>query len=222
LEKKVMTATAKVAVLTPTEAAVVSSVDVRDVNRVIDEKILPGNLVNVGHGRLRRLDSRACIFISFYFQSADRLTADERIRMILAATKRLERVPTRRLEKEWIVRDDFLSVDLAPFLRNVCQRMTTLSAARALVNEDSEILGGTPVISGTRIPVYDVAASLAAGMPKKRVLAAYPGLNEKDLELAALYAEANPQRGRPRQSPSLPAGAEIVSSQRKPRQTLAS
>jgi hypothetical protein len=47
------------------------------------------------------------------------------------------------------------------------------------------------------------------------------GLTEEAVELAALYAEANPQRGRPRRLPSLPAGVVIVSSQRKVRRKLA-
>jgi hypothetical protein len=35
------------------------------------------------------------------------------------------------------------------------------------------------------------------------------------VELAALFAEANPQRGRPRQRIVAPAGAKIISSRRK-------
>ena len=49
-----------------------------------------------------------------------------------------------------------------------------LRAARAMVVEDPEILGGTPVIKGTRAPVYDVAASVAAGLPLDRIARAYP------------------------------------------------
>jgi uncharacterized protein (DUF433 family) len=52
-----------------------------------------------------------------------------------------------------------------------------LNVARNLVVSSPELLGGTPVIRGTRIPVYDVAASAAAGIPTKRILAAYPSLD---------------------------------------------
>jgi uncharacterized protein (DUF433 family) len=51
-----------------------------------------------------------------------------------------------------------------------------LKKARALVVEDPEILSGTPVIRNTRIPVYDVAASVAARLPLDRILEDYPGL----------------------------------------------
>jgi uncharacterized protein (DUF433 family) len=203
--------------LTPTEAAVVSSVAVRDVNRVIDEKILPEGLYKVGRDRSRRFSADACAFIAFYFGSANQLTSEERLRTIVVASERLREEPSIKLEKEWIIRQDFLSIDLAPFLRSARQRLARLSAARALIVEDPDILGGTPVIRGTRIPVYDVAASVAGGLPTERIMAAYPGLTAEAVELAGLYAEANPQRGRPRRLPSLPAGAVIISSQRKPR-----
>lgn len=78
---------------------------------------------------------------------------------------------------------------------------------------DPDVLGGTPVIRNTRIPVYDVAASVAKGLPLNRILAAYPGLTAEMANLAVLYATANPQRGRPRQHASPPAGALIVSAE---------
>jgi uncharacterized protein (DUF433 family) len=63
-----------------------------------------------------------------------------------------------------------------------------LDKARALVVEDPDILSGTPVIRNTRIPVYDVAASVAAGWPMDRILADYPVLTVEMVELAALHA----------------------------------
>jgi len=57
---------------------------------------------------------------------------------------------------------------------------------------DPEILWGMPVIKGTRVPVYDLAASVKAGIPRHRILAAYPSIHEHHLDLAVAYAEANP------------------------------
>jgi uncharacterized protein (DUF433 family) len=57
---------------------------------------------------------------------------------------------------------------------------------------DSEILWGMPVIKGTRVPVYDLAASMKAGIPRDRILAAYPTIKEHHLDLAVAYTEANP------------------------------
>ena len=195
--------------LTPTEAAVVSGVSVRDVHRVIDERILPENFYDTREARFFKSD--ACVFIAFYFGAADRLTSEERQRTITLASRHISdpAFPSK------IVQDGFLTIDLAPFWKGVDERLLRLNAARAQVTADDEILGRTPVIKGTRVPVYDVAASVAAGIPMKRILSAYPSLNWEQVELAALYADANPQRGRPRQRIVPPAGAKIVSFRRK-------
>jgi len=210
--------------LTPTEAAVVASVTVRDVNRVIDERILPDGLYVVANDRTRRLFVDSCVLIAFYFRAANRLTAEERIKTIADASARLpsslakEGGRTSALRKKWVVTEDFLTIDLAPFVKSVQEQFSKLQDARALVVEDPEVLGGVPVIRHTRIPVYDVAASAAAGISTDRLEAAYPGLTVRDVELAALYAEANPQRGRPRRTLTAPpAKTALVTSRRLPR-----
>ena len=109
------------------------------------------------------------------------------------------------------------TIDFALFWTNVDKRLRLLNAARDQVSVDDRILGGTPVIDGTRVPVYDVAASFAAGYPIERILSAYPSLSREQVELAALFAEANPQRGRPRQRTGPPTGRKVISSRRKPR-----
>jgi len=207
--------------LTPTEAAVVSSVDVRDVNRVIDERILPSDFYRVNPDRSRRLLAEACTLISFYFHAAKVLTAEERVRAIAAASSRLREDPVALPETEWIIRQEFLTIDLAPFLKSVHQKLAELSKARALVVEDPDILSGTPIIRETRIPVYDVAASVSAGSPMNRILAAYPGLTPEMARLAALYAVANPQRGRPREDRSPAVRGLAVSSRRTSRRKRA-
>jgi uncharacterized protein (DUF433 family) len=59
-----------------------------------------------------------------------------------------------------------------------------------------EVLGGTPVIRGTRVP------------------AAYPSLDADKVELAAIYAQATPPRGRPRRRPEPPKGAAVIADRR--------
>ncbi len=51
-----------------------------------------------------------------------------------------------------------------------------------------QILGGKPVIKGTRIPVYLIVELLAAGMSPKEIVKEYPGLTEEDVKAAAEYA----------------------------------
>ena len=190
--------------LTPAEAAVVAGVSLRDVHRVIDEDILPTSLVCSEAGR-RWLRSDACTYLRFYFYSAKALTADERLLTIRRCTE------AKALT--WSFHHDFLTVDLRGFHKITERRHAALVRARETVMEDPEILGGVPVIRGTRIPVYDVAASLTAGYDRDRIKAAYPSLDDNMIELARLYAEANPPRGRPRKSPA-EAGLELRSERR--------
>ena len=197
--------------LTPTEAAVVAGVSVRDVHRMIDEQILPDSFYNAS--QTRSFKRQACVFISFYFRSADRLTAEERQRTIALASKSSASKNSR------VITDEFLTIDFAPFWKNVEERLERLDAARDTVISDPEILNGTPVVRGTRVPAYDVAASVAAGISTEKIPAAYPSLKREHVELAALYAEANPLRGRPRQRISLPPGAKLISTIRRPLRT---
>jgi uncharacterized protein (DUF433 family) len=199
----------------PTEAAVVAGISYRDAHRAFDEKILPDNLYRVSADGARQLKADACVFLSFYFKTAKRLSAEERLRVISVALKQLLEGRDSGFEKEWKIQQDFLSVDLAPFLRSTREQMARLAEARASVVSDPEILSGTPVLRGTRIPVYDVASLAKAGEPRERMLEDYPSLTNEALELAVIYAEAAPARGRPCRS-SLPPGATIVSSRRLP------
>jgi uncharacterized protein (DUF433 family) len=73
-----------------------------------------------------------------------------------------------------------------------------LAAAIEMVTQDAEVLGGQPSIRGTRIPVFDVAASVRAGIPMDEILASYPDLTKRDVELATIYARAHPPPGRAR------------------------
>jgi uncharacterized protein (DUF433 family) len=110
---------------------------------------------------------------------------------------------------------------LAPFVRSATERLDRLTAALDMVAVSSDVLGGVPVIRGTRVPVHDVAASSAAGIPLDRILAAYPGLDAEKVELAAIYAEAYPPRGRPRRGGELPKGAVIIADHWIPRRRKA-
>jgi uncharacterized protein (DUF433 family) len=51
-----------------------------------------------------------------------------------------------------------------------------------------KILGGKPVIKGTRIPVYLILELLSAGYDFKRIITAYPTLTEEDIKAAVNYA----------------------------------
>lgn len=59
---------------------------------------------------------------------------------------------------------------------------------------DLRILGGKPVIRGTRISVVFILECLA-GMTKEEILADYPVLTEEDVQAALLYAAGGTRCG---------------------------
>ena len=73
------------------------------------------------------------------------------------------------------------------------------------------------VIRGTRVPVYDVTAAVASGIPIDRILTAYPSLQREHVELATMYAKANPPRGRPHLRAALPLGATVLTQRKRRR-----
>jgi uncharacterized protein (DUF433 family) len=58
--------------------------------------------------------------------------------------------------------------------------------ARIIIDQD--VLGGKPVIKGTRIPIYLIVELLGNGLTEKEVLWQYPDLKEEDIKAALLYA----------------------------------
>jgi uncharacterized protein (DUF433 family) len=56
------------------------------------------------------------------------------------------------------------------------------------VEVNPKILGGKPVIKGTRVPVYLILELLSAGYDFKRIMEAYPTLKEEDIKAAVDYA----------------------------------
>lgn len=214
--------------LTPPEAAVVASVTVREINRVIDEKILPERFYMLEGGR--HLHVTACPLVGFYFHAAKALTSEERSLLIGRLAERIgpkiARRPVARWRKnslpaDWTVNDGFLTVSLWEFATSAEDRHAELAAAREMVVEDPDILDGTPVIRGTRIPVYDIAASAAAGLSHERIRSAYAGLDERTIKLATIYAKATPPRGRPRGPVTLAPDTRIVSKRKAARRQLA-
>ena len=155
--------------LKPSEAAVVARVALRDVNRVIDERILPEAFLSLDDGR--RVAATGCTLISFYFDSAERLTSAERLFAIREAGTRLHRLRARALaslvEEDWTVRDDFLTIDLAPFVRRTKERMDRLTAARSAMGRPSACPATLAIASrrGPRRSTTTIGTS--AAMPRQ-------------------------------------------------------
>ena len=63
---------------------------------------------------------------------------------------------------------------------------------RQIVASDPEIMGGTPVFRGTRIPVDLVADMLSQGASVKEILEGYPTLDKERIAMAPLCTRTFP------------------------------
>ena len=70
-----------------------------------------------------------------------------------------------------------------------------------MVVSDPDMMRGTPVFKGTRIPVDLVADMLAQGATAGEILEGYPTLEREMVAAAPLYLRAFPRRGRPGRRP---------------------
>jgi uncharacterized protein (DUF433 family) len=204
------------------EAAYLAGVTEREIHRAIDENLVPEDLVRVSAGR-RGFAPAASVLIAFYVDHKDTLTGHERRRVIYSVAHRVHRnfidadaavtlsnsLPTSSSDPD---ADDDLKC-VRPYIDRVRGRFERLAKARKLVHSSPAILGGTPVIRGTRVPVYAVAGTYAdEGAAGAR--AAYPTLDEDTVELAKLYADTHPPRGRPK-TRAAPEGAPVVHTRRR-------
>lgn len=90
------------------------------------------------------------------------------------------------------------SPDRPPHAANLLRNAERYREARDLyITTEADILGGTPVIAGTRIAVYAVLGRLQDGDTVDDLIDDCPEIPREAFEAAALYAKAHHLRGRP-------------------------
>ena len=75
-----------------------------------------------------------------------------------------------------------LGQDPAPMILQFC------------IGENSKIYGGSPVILGTRVRVYDIAALKVRDVPDEEILRRYPSLSMDHIAAAWEYYQLNPEK----------------------------
>ena len=172
--------------MTANEAASATGVPLRQVHRIIDAGLLDGAVKRRRNARLLPRDS--LVGLRLAHDIADVLTPETR-RTVVAS---LLHHPRRNA-----IRTAAVVVDARPAARAVRSGLKQLAKARQAVSSSREVLAGTAVFKGTRIPVHDIADMLVNGDSPAVIVRAYPQLDKERVRLAAIYAAAYPRRGRP-------------------------
>jgi uncharacterized protein (DUF433 family) len=180
---------------TPSEAAAISGLSLRSVQREIDEGPVT-KARSESNGR-RRLDIAALLYLVI-LRDVEKVFSKDGKKLIYKAVRSdgshesADAGQTPSLMKLF---------DLQKARAELRRQLSKLTAAKHMVVTDPEIRGGEPVIKGTRIGVYEVATMLERGATAAEILEGYPTLRPRHLELAVVYAKAYPRRGRPPRHP---------------------
>jgi uncharacterized protein (DUF433 family) len=174
---------------TTSEAAVVAGLPVRAVNKAIEKGAIPSVVLGKGAARRRYLAKAALICL--------RLDAEGFNRLPLGFRKKVFQSVLSQPQAKYVEPVGFLRVDIASPRRKIVEGLRMLHRANSSVSVSPEVMGGVPVVRGTRIPVQLLAEMVAKGASVEEIVSGYPSLTTEQVRLAVLYAEAHPRRGRP-------------------------
>lgn len=180
---------------TPAQASAVAKLPLKAVNKLIDGHLIRPRMMRRGRETQRLLSSQQLVYL--------RLEA-EGVRLLpLAARREVARTIASEPDVNTIAisGSSALVIEVKSARREVEQELKRLLKVQRMVVSDPEIMRGTPIFQGTRIPVDLVAEMVTQGVTTEEILKGYPGLSREHVELAPLYMMAFPRRGRPAQRP---------------------
>jgi uncharacterized protein (DUF433 family) len=203
--------------MTTAEAAFVLGVDPTRVKKACANHVVEAG----GGGTARKLAYGDVVFLRYYLTHPD-LSVDQRTTLYknlkqshakqvrpwsrkAFSTGRI--VGERQKSAKLLVaasQDGTMVVDLTPAVAEVSERATELVRLREAV-EDSP--NGEPLLRGTNVPVYRIAALVRAhreGQPDtSEARKGFPSLSEEQITTAYSYSLAYPKKGRPYPTKSL-------------------
>jgi uncharacterized protein (DUF433 family) len=229
--------------ISPAKAAYIAGLDDRQINRMVDEKIGPTELVRT-RGASRLVAPLYAALARFYYETDAIFQSEARREVIKEFASRLSKSPRRNQwlalsdttewsiwsqlvdqpvspvepamarpaslenaadmmffddENSWFLVIEFKGypVHLAPYIGRSAAKAREVDQAEELVHSSPDILGGTPVFRGTRLPIENVLSALARGQTSDALLADYPDLTAAHISAAQVYSTVNPRRGRP-------------------------
>ncbi len=179
----------------PAQASAVARLPLKSIHKLIDGRLIRPIRSRAGQKVQRFLTEDQVIYL--------RLEA-EGVRLLPLATRRkvaraIEASPSS--DSVSVAEGPALVVQVKAARQQVARDLQRLRKAEEMIVCDPEIMRGTPVYRGTRIPVELVAAMLEQGTNASEIVAGYPALDREKIELAPLYLRAFPRRGRPAQRP---------------------
>jgi uncharacterized protein (DUF433 family) len=178
---------AQTAQFTAAEAAFVLREPVRAVKKALDEGPVEYVLMRKAGVPVRAIGWRDLFYLYAVRVLREELTPKARTEFYKALRR-------TRVERGREVNFGRLRIKVADLVKQVERRTAKLAE---LVDKVEFRADGEPILKGSEIEIYRIAALLSGGMSIEDIRQDYPSLSRDAIETAKAYADAHPKPGRP-------------------------
>jgi len=180
---------------TPAQASAVANLPLPAVHKLIERRLIRPRRLRTGRSIQRMLSREQVLYLRLEAEGVRLLPLAAR----RAIAKKIESSP--EIDTVILTEGSALIIQVKSVRLELDHDLKRLEQAENMIVSDPEIMRGTPVYRGTRIPVELVADMLSQGAKPEEILDGYPALDREKVELAPLYVQAFPRRGRPASRP---------------------
>ena len=180
---------------TPAQASAVANLPLPAVHKLIERRLIRPRRLRTGRSIQRMLSREQVLYLRLEAEGVRLLPIPAR----RAIAKKIESSP--EIDTVILAEGPALIIQVKSVRLELDQDLRRLQRAENIIVSDPEIMRGTPVYRGTRIPVELIADMLIQGAKPEEILEGYPALDRERVELAPLYVQAFPRHGRPASRP---------------------
>jgi uncharacterized protein (DUF433 family) len=180
---------------TPAQASAVANLPLRTVHKLIERRLIRPRLRRKGRTLQRMLTREQLLYLSLESKGLRLLPMATR----RSLAKKIEKSP--EIDVVCLTEGSVLAVQVKATRQELDQDLERLQHAEEMIVSDPDIMRGSPVYRGTRIPVRLIADMLSQGATPEEIVEGYPSLDKEKVALAPFYLQAFPRRGRPAAKP---------------------
>ena len=180
---------------TPAQASAVANLPLPAVHKLIERRLIRPRRLRTGRSIQRMLSREQVLYMRLEAEGVRLLPIAAR----RAIAKKIESSP--EIDSVFLMEGSAVVIQVKSVRLELDHELARLRRVESLIVSDPEIMHGSPVYRGTRIPVDLIASMLSQGASAEEILAGYPALDKEKVELAPLYVQAFPRRGRPSARP---------------------
>ncbi len=176
---------------TPAQASAVANLPLRTVHKLIERRLIRPRLRRIGRSLQRMLTREQLLYLRLEAKGVRLLPMAAR----RSIAKKIEKSP--KVDLICVTEDSVLVIEVKSTRQELERDLKKLQRADDMIVSDPDVMRGSPVYRGTRIPVQLVADMLSQGATPEEIVQGYPSLDKEKVALAPFYVQAFPRRGRP-------------------------